>query len=620
MRTREAAAVATLLIVMAVAGCQPVQPWRSELVSGNASGTGGSTGYPSAVVFSPDGTKIAFVTDASDLGPSDTNDQQDVYLRDLVAGTTTLVSVNATGTGSGDAFSRAPTFSPDGTKVAFESLSSDIDPAHPEGGTFVRDLIGGTTSFVAPETHPRYSPTADQVLVDGSQVYVIDLATEERTLVSATPGGAPGNGESQVPTFSPDGTKVAFQSYASDLVGGGDTNGTVDVFVRDLAAGVTTLASVNAAGDDSGVEHSYIGNPNRDVFNPDGSKVVFTSLASDLVPGDTNGGFDVFVRDLTTGSTAFVSANESGTGGGNNTSMYPNFSPDGTKVAFTSWASDLAPGSSGRFSPQVYVRDLEAGATVLASPNAAGTDGGDGESGTGTWSLGSDVFSPDGAKLAFPSTAADLGPRDTNECYQNGSFGPCVDVYVRDLRTGATTLVSADAEGDDSGNGPSYGGVFSPVSDTIAFVSSATNLGPADTSAPDVYLATLTGADVSVALDASPGAVATGDPLAYTMGVANAGPDTAGGAGAVLQLPEGVTFAGVTTTAGSCAPPASSSPRLVLCEFGDRPVGPVAEVTVTVAVTAPAGTTLTAEARAMSSTAVDPAPANNYGAAETTVS
>ena len=112
------------------------------------------------------------------------------------------------------------------------------------------------------------------------------------------------------------------------------------------------------------------------------------------------------------------------------------------------------------------------------------------------------MLSPDGTRIAFDSRAGDLGPRDTNA----GD-----DVDVRDLATDTTTLVSANAAGDDSGNGDSGLPSFSPDGQRIAFRSLASDLGPTDGNGTfDVYVATLTGADLRVALTATPDPVAAG--------------------------------------------------------------------------------------------------------------
>jgi Tol biopolymer transport system component len=156
---------------------------------------------------------------------------------------------------------------------------------------------------------------------------------------------------------------VAFQSQASDLVAT-DTNGgqptpdaQIDVFVRDLETGTTTLVSVNRTGMDSGNSSSF--DPK---ISADGSIVVFRSLASDLVNKDTNGQSDLFVRDLETGTTKLVSVNRKFADSGNSflaqelfTSVSLN--PDGRFVAFRSWASDLVAPDTNR-TTDVFVRPV----------------------------------------------------------------------------------------------------------------------------------------------------------------------------------------------------------------------------------------------------------------------
>ncbi len=174
--------------------------------------------------------------------------------------TTRLVSVNQTGTASGNSVSVAPVITPNGRFVAFESLASDLTANNTNGtlDIFVRDLKTGTT-----------------------------------TLVSVNqPGTASGNDDSFAPVMSGNGRFVAFDSDASDLVAN-DTNGTLDIFVRDLKTGTTTLVSVNQAGTASGNDFSELL-----AISPNGRFVAFDGRASDLTGNDSNGKKDVFVRDL----------------------------------------------------------------------------------------------------------------------------------------------------------------------------------------------------------------------------------------------------------------------------------------------------------------------------------
>ena len=356
----------------------------TELVSINQAGTDSGNGSAGLAGLSENGRFVGFVSDATDLVATDTNGEFDVFVRDLKTGTTTLVSVNQAGTDSGNGFSPGGlSFSENGRFVAFMSGASDL---------------------VATDTNGEFD------------VFVRDLKTGTTTLVSVNRAGTDsGNSLSQNPVLSADGHFVAFASEASDLVAI-DTNGTSDIFVRDLKTGTTTLVSVNQAGTDSGNGISIEGYR----FSENGRFVGFVSGASDLVATDTNGTVDVFVRDLKRRTTTLVSVNQAGTDSGNEFSggvEAPALSADGRFVAFRSLASDLvATDTNG--ADDVFVRDLKMKTTTLVSVNRAGTNSGNSFS-------GSSVLSADGRFVAFRSLASDLVATDTNGQQ---------DVFVRDLK------------------------------------------------------------------------------------------------------------------------------------------------------------------------------------------
>jgi len=378
------------------------------LVSTNAAGVQGNSGSVTPV-FSPDGTKVVFYSYASNLVPDDTNGAYDIFVKDLATGAVTRVSTSAAGA-QGDDYSYAPVFSPDGTKVAFYSYASNLVP--------------GDTNGV-------------------SDIFVKDLATGAVTRVSTSAAGAQGSNNSSTPVFSPDGTKVAFSSLASNLVPD-DTNGLYDVFVKDLTTGAITRVSTDAGGAQGDGGSDVV------VFSPDGTKVAFWSASSNLVPGDTNGNPDIFVKDLTTGAITRVSTDAGGAQGHNGSSSIPVFSPDGTKVAFWSASSNLVPGDTN-YSVDIFVKDLVTGAITRISTDAAGAQGND--------SSLRPVFSPDGTKVAFMSYASNLVPGDTN--YSS-------DIFVKDLTTGAITRISTDAAGAQL-DGASLGPAFSPDGTRVAF-------------------------------------------------------------------------------------------------------------------------------------------------------
>ena len=186
----------------------------TSLVSVKANGLFAGNGTSDSPVLSDDGQIIAFRSYASDLVTNDLNGTGDVFVRDLQTGVTTLVSVNAAGTGSGNSSSDSPSISGDGRYVAFESSATDLATPATNGyqNIFVRDVQAGTTTLVS-----------------------VDTA-----------GNGGGDDYSYAPVISADGSLVAFYSDATDLVSGiTDSNGSYDVFVRDISAGTTQLLSVN---------------------------------------------------------------------------------------------------------------------------------------------------------------------------------------------------------------------------------------------------------------------------------------------------------------------------------------------------------------------------------------
>jgi Tol biopolymer transport system component len=282
------------------------------------------------------------------------------------------------------------------------------------------------------------------------------------TRVSVATGGAQGNDRSFVPTISGDGRNASFYSDASNLVAG-DTNGARDVFVHDRQSGETTRVSVDTAGAEA----------NGDSFAPaisaDGRFVAFSSSASNLVAGDSNGANDIFVRDRQANTMARVSSGLAGAtpNGGSDS---PSISADGRLVAFTSSASNLVEGDTNS-QRDVFVVDRQAGVTTRASVSSTGAQA--------VLESFTPELSADGRFVAFTSFSPDLILEDQNETS---------DVFVRDLQAGLTTRVSVytggyEADGDSLRPSISADGRF------VAFDSDAWNLAWGDTNdAVDVFL------------------------------------------------------------------------------------------------------------------------------------
>src|SRR6266516_201460 len=291
-------------------------------------------------------------------------------------------------------------------------------------------------------------------------------------LVSVRSNGTQGDGISgrvSAPAVSTDGVVVAFDSEATNLVGG-DTNGALDVFVRDRASGRTERVSVSSKGKqgDSGSAGPML--------SGDGRFVTFSSGAANLVSGDTNGRSDIFVHDRMTGETTRVSVAADGAQGDNNSIGTAAISADGRFVAFTSDASNLVPQTApGR---HIYVKDRSTGAIERLSVGP-GIRGG---SAFGT------RISGDGRLVAFDSIATNLVAGDTNTCgpFFNDIAGECPDVFVHDRLTGETVRVSVDSGGAQA-NDASTDPDISADGSTIGFFSAASNLVVGDTNTCPVF-------------------------------------------------------------------------------------------------------------------------------------
>ena len=341
----------------------------------------------------------------------------------------TLVSIQNSGVAGGSGLSQDPVVSANGRFVAFESFAFNIVPDGNNGRNdiFYRDLQTGVTTLVS-----------------------VNL--------SGTGGG---NGDSQNPAISGDGRYVVFESRASNLVSL-DNNTFSDIFVRDMQTGITSLVSVNAAGNGSGNSESR-----KPTISANGRVIAFESAASNLVSIPTNGNGDVFARDLQTGTTSLVSCNVDCTASGNSnsfTSNVPkdkapraNISNDGRIIVFESRATNLVtiPMAPNGFT-EVFARDLQTGTTTLLSVNIQGT-----------MSVGGEVpvISGNGRYAVFQSSAPDITANDS---------GGGLDLFRRDLQTGATTMVSATTSNGGS-NGPSNFGYFPVISTDGRYVTFQSN-------------------------------------------------------------------------------------------------------------------------------------------------
>lgn len=277
----------------------------------------------------------------------------------------------------------------------------------------------------------------------------------DRALMSVNSEAGQANADSWRPAVSANGRFVVFHSTATNLVAGNaGPSDTAQVFLHDRQTHLTERISLTPAGQ-PGTGNSYAGQ-----VSDDGRFVVFTSWASDLVVDDTNGTWDVFLRDRQTAITARVSvnsANEEADGPSENATL----SGDGRFVAFESRANNLAPGlSPGRRA--IYLRDRLEQTTTLVSVNSVAVPAND------------DSYQPsisaDGRFVAFQSLASDLVADDTNGR---------PDIFLHDRENGTTIRVSVTSAGLEANNGSAKPNI-SADGRFVAFVSAANNLVPND--------------------------------------------------------------------------------------------------------------------------------------------
>jgi Tol biopolymer transport system component len=322
--------------------------------------------------------------------------------------------------------------------------------------------------FAAMFSNARLAPNdTDSPISAFGDVYVRDLQTRTNTLVSVSSNGTKGNRDSGQAFVSDSGRYVVFASHATNLVPGDPGFVSQQVYVRDLQTGTTERVSVNDAGERAN-GFSDAGN-----ISADGRFVVFVSSASNLVPGDTNGASDIFVRDRQTGTTRRATVSSKGRQAeGPLGAVSPVISSDGRYVVFASSSTDLVKKDANGAVQDIFLHDLQTGETELVSLSSAGVQG--------TSESQSPSVSADGRYVAFSSRSANLVEPDAN--------GSDHDVFVRDRQTGTTERVSVSSDDVQGQNPP--GGLFpadsakpwiSPDGRFVSFQSQASNLVPDDT-------------------------------------------------------------------------------------------------------------------------------------------
>ncbi|ANB16238.1 PD40 domain-containing protein [Dokdonella koreensis] len=411
--------------LVALAACTVALPAPAvERISVSTTGAQGNSQsrFP---VISGNGRYVAFASDASTLVPGDTNNATDVFVRDRVLGTTTRVSLTAAGAQSVGA-SNYPSISGDGSRIAFTSYGGLL----PDSGFL--------------------------------NCYLLDRAAGTVSMIDRRPSGQPATTVCQPPTLSYDGRRAAFGSRDNGLVAG-DTNGWADVFIRDLPTATTYRVGLGPGGVQG----------NQDVDNvriaAGGDHAIYTSTASNLVPGDTNGVRDAFVAGLD-GSTRRISLGPVSTQPNAEVGNIVATNWDGSIVAFSTTASNM-PDWAPFAESTLYVRLPGSDTTVAISvplstslPREGFNEEPD--------------FSATGQYLVFYSTDQLIpGPDVTS------------GIYVVDLVEGLIALVSLLPNGQPAGGnaGPPR---ISADGSGIVWYSTSADLVPGDTNGTwDVFYA-----------------------------------------------------------------------------------------------------------------------------------
>ncbi|MDR3572422.1 MAG: hypothetical protein P4L50_01050 [Anaerolineaceae bacterium] len=389
--------------------------------------------------ISADGRYILFESYADNLikggPPKDANGNYRLYLFDQKTGKTELVSIAPDGspTYGGDG-----TISADGRYVAFSSSISEMQ---------------------------------------SQQIYLRDRKNGKTLLVSSPTDGSKPDNSAAVAAISGSGRYIAFSSFAGNLVKG-DGDQLPDIFVRDMQQNKIYLASASSSGQKGNSDSGDTGAPS---ISADGRYVAFSSYATNLVQGDTNGAADIFVHDIRTGKTERVSVSSSGKQA-NDRSQSPAISGDGRFVAFISWATNLVPADSNG-AADVFVHDRSTGRTERVSVSSTGKQQTLGDLyGYGGFDKISMSF--DGRYVTFTSQATNFAKGiSINTCHYpigENINEPCTNIYVHDRQTGRTSIISV-SNSNKSGNGASYSPSMSQDGQWTAFVSEASNLVKGDT-------------------------------------------------------------------------------------------------------------------------------------------
>jgi hypothetical protein len=414
-------------------------------------------------VITPDGRFVAFAATA--FSPNFT---QDIYVCDMTLTNMFCVSTNS------HQYISAPTcygqeISQDGKYVAYQAQPSTFSPAN--AFIFRHNLQTGNDELISSNGFPASATQPLDMTPDGrfiafigktnsgTGIFLWDGQTATTTFVSADTNGLAVTGMiCDSPAIDATGRFVSFVAFGGGLVTNAVGSFVPHIYRRDLQSGITELVDV---GLDGNATNRSI---NSDFYmSADGKAIVFDSPDTDLVEQDGNGASDVFVRNFDSETTELASAADSSlptqTGGFADKRSRARVSADGHFAVFIARGDGLVAGQTNRFR-QVFIRDLVNQSNSVVSVDTNGLDNADG-------SATDCAVSGDGRYVTFTSLADNLVQNDTNYV---------ADVFLRDLQTGTTFLVSTNSGSPGSGNGVSLSPSVSVDGRYVTFLSQADSI------------------------------------------------------------------------------------------------------------------------------------------------
>jgi Tol biopolymer transport system component len=505
-----------------------------KLISRGTSGTA-ANGDSLQASLTEDGRFIVFESDAADLVPGDDNETSDIFLYDRTNGSLRIISKSDTGE-LGDGDSADAVMTSDGRFILFDSDSDNLsdDASDGQDNLYLYDSQSGTLELVTyrfdglasastPDTagfsafdaslsnDGRFVAfmSAATNLVSGSvfsglttiapQIYVRDMQNQTNILLTKTTAGKATILSVASPVISENGASVAFLTGATNLTSPATSPIRTSLYIYDTASqGLAALSPPktpttssefsspvwNADGHflayvfDSAVYlWDTVLQTNKLIFvttnglsdspliSADGRFITYTSTGTDLQENPVSGAyFQLFVYDRQENETRLLSPNQGGSDGANRDILFPALSANGQVAGFTTFATDLVANDSKLFNDVFTVLTTNGNSISLVSvPSPLVV--------SATANSSSDVeeraLSADGRMIVFSSSATDLVPNDENDA---------IDIFVRDLESGVTHLVSVAQDGVHSVNGPSLEAVISANGRFVAFTSSASNI------------------------------------------------------------------------------------------------------------------------------------------------